>query len=124
MKRLFVSGILFILVIVSYISGYFYIDNTCKEADSLLEECITAYRNGEDVEEYSDRLEEFWSNKESILSVFTNHASIDEIELAIYSLSVHSNYPDNAMFYEYSGTVKTLLHQIIEDTVPGMHSIL
>ena len=70
-----------------------------------------------------EELEKFWGEKEKLLSVFANHSEIDEIELAIYSLKVYSETSDNEIFYEYSGTVKTLLHQLLEDTIPSVHSI-
>lgn len=124
MKRLIAAVVLIISVAVIYSVGYFYIDATCEKTDTLLNECVSAYKEGENVNLYTVKLENYWSEKEKTLSVFMNHNSIDEIELAIENLAVHSRYKENEMFYEYSATIKILLHQIMEDTAFGMHSIL
>lgn len=124
MKRLIAAVVLIILVTGIYISSYFYIDRVCEETEKLLNECVSAYNNNQKIETNITELENYWSNKEKVLSIILNHNSIDEIELAIESLSVHSKYPQNEMFYEYSSTIDILLHQIMEDTVPSAHSIL
>ena len=124
MKRLIAAGVLIVLVIGIYISSYFYIDRVCEETEKLLNECVSAYNNNQKIETNITELENYWSSKEKVLSIILNHNSIDEIESAIESLSVHSKYPQNEMFYEYSSTINILLHQIMEDTVPSTHSIL
>ncbi len=124
MKRLIPAAILLIFVITAYITGYFYTTRTCDTASEMLNECITIYKSDKNAHNSAKELEKFWGEREGTLSVFANHADIDQIELAIGSLVVYSNSPDNKIFYEYSGTVKTLLHQLIEDSKPSMHSIL
>ena len=124
MKRLIAAAILIVFVIGTYVTSYFYIDNTCKKTNELLKNCVTAYEKGEDVKTHTKKLEIYWSSKENSLSVIMNHASMDEIELTIEALSVHGNYPQNEMFFEYSNTLSLLLHQLMEDTAFGMHSIL
>lgn len=124
MKRIIAAVVLIVFIVGIYLTGYFYIGFTCKETEKKIEACVAAYKEQEDIKRHITNLEKYWSSKEKLLSVFTNHAAIDEIELAIESLSVHSKYPDNEMFYEYSTTLKTYIHQIMEDTKPGMHSIM
>ena len=124
MKRLIAAAVLFVLVTAIYFTGYLFINSTCKKTDTLLKECVTSYKNGENVNLYTTKLENFWESREKLLSVFMNHNDIDEIELAIESLTVHSKYKENEMFYEYSATIDMLLHQIMEDTAFGVHSIL
>lgn len=124
MKRIIAAAALVVFIIGIYVTGYLYIDFTCKETEKLVEECIAAYERKEDIKSHTADLEKYWSSKEKLLSVFTNHAAIDEIELAIESLAVHSKYPDNEMFYEYSSTLKMYIHQMMEDTKPGVHSIM
>ncbi len=123
MKRLIAAGILFILVITAYIYGYLYIDSTCKTARKYLKDCISVYADDNDASKEAERLEKYWSEKENGLSFFTNHSKIDDIELAISSLKIYSNTKNNEIFYEYSGTVETLIHQLLEDTKPTIHSI-
>lgn len=123
MKRLIAATILFIFVVVSYLTGYAFINSTYKTANNLLEECISVYETDNNAYNAAKNLKNFWEEKEGLLSVFANHSSIDEIELAISSMLVYSNTKDNEIFYEYSSTVKTLLHQLLEDSKPNMHSI-
>lgn len=124
MRRLIAAAVLAVLVTVIYLTGYFYIENTCKETKNLISDCVTAYKENGDIDFHTQKLEEYWSSKEKLLSMFTNHGVIDEIELTIEALSAHGRYPENEMFYECSGKLKILLHQIMEDTTPSMHSIL
>ena len=124
MKRLIAAGVLIIFVVSTYLTGYFYIKNTCDTANALLKDCIEIYKTDKDATKSAKKLNDFWSKNEPLLSVFANHSSIDEIELAISSLENYSDSPDNKIFYEYSSTVETLIHQLMEDTKPSMHSIL
>lgn len=124
MKRLIAAGILLVLVITSYILSFFYIKNTCAEIKDMVIKCEQEYEN--DIEkcyETSKELQDIWSKKEMILSFFVNHDRVDEVELAISSLKVYSNKPNNDIFYEYSGQIKMLLHQLKEDSEISTHSI-
>lgn len=123
MKRLIAAGILAVFLLTTYLIGFFSIKNVCDDANSLLKDCINAYNLEKNAEEKAKNLEDFWSEKEKILSFFANHSEIDEIELAIGTLRVYSRTNENEIFSEYCGTVKTLLHQLMEDTVPNIHSI-
>ncbi len=124
MKRSIAAIILLLFLIFAYTFNYTYINKTCEKANEKLQNCIEVYKNGEDATEEARELERYWTDKEPFLSVFANHAMIDEIELAISSLAIYTDTKNNAIFYEYSSTVKTLLHQMLEDTRPSMHSIL
>ncbi len=123
MKRLIAAAILLIFVIASYLTGYAFINNTYKTANRLLEECINVYKSDNNAYNATKSLKNYWDEKEGLLSVFANHSNIDEIELAISSMLVYSDTKDNEIFYEHSSTVKTLLHQLLEDSKPNMHSI-
>ncbi len=123
MKRLVAAGILLLFVISAYIYGYLYIDTACLEAKKILEECVIAYEGEDNASIKAEKLESYWSKKEKGLSFFANHADIDEIELAISTLKTYSSSKEKAIFYEYSGTVEVLLHQLMEDTTPNIHSI-
>ena len=124
MRRLFVAAALLCLVGAAYFSGFYYVKNVCDRADELLDTCVEAYSEEKITKKQAEELEKYWGKKENIMSVFANHARIDEIELAIHSVVVHSNSEDATIFYENSGRVKTLLHQLLEDTHPSAHSIL
>lgn len=124
MKRLIAAGILLVFVITVYIFGYIYITKTCDTATDMLNECGKLYNNNEQAQECAKKLEKFWNKKEGTLSVFANHEHIDDIELAIGSLVIYSKTKNNEIFYEYLNTAKTLLHQLIEESKPSMHTIL
>lgn len=123
MKRLIAAGILLVFVIGTYIWGYVYINEACDTANKYLNECINVYGTDTNAENQAEKLEKYWGQKEKGLSFFANHADIDQIELAISSLKTYSKTTEKEIFLEYSGTVKTLLHQLMEDTTPNAHSI-
>ena len=124
MKRLIAAAILALVVTGLYLTSYFYITDTCDKTKELLKECITAYENKDNPEEKAEKLDSFWGKKEPLLSVFASHSKIDDIEEAIYCLKIYSKTDEKEIFYEYHGTVKILIHQLLEDTIPGVHSIL
>lgn len=124
MKRLIAAGVLIIVISIIHLSGNIYIKNVIKETDVLLQKCIEEYKNEQHPEKAAKQLKEYWGDREGYLSVFAHHDDIDKIELAIDTLSVYSKTENSEIFYEYSGTVKTLLHQLKEDNSLSMHSIL
>ena len=124
MKRLIAALILTAIVIGVYIIGYIHIVNTCEKTNELIDECISAYEKGDNVTECSEKLKKFWSDNEKTLSIFENHAVLDEIELSLHILSVYSNYKDDGMFYDYAYRTRTLIHQMLDDTMFGMLSIV
>ena len=73
--------------------------------------------------EKANEFKKFWDKKEKTLSIFVNHQMIDEIEIAVAELSYHSNFKNNEMFYDSAIKIKTILHQILEDTKISAHSL-
>lgn len=123
MKRLIPAAILFAIVIVSYFGSLNYINNVCGKAEKQVAECEIEYRNGGNAEEKVADLKKLWDEKEGALSFFVNHGEIDEVELELSSLSVFVKEKEDAMFYDHIESLKTLLHQIKEDTSLSTHSI-
>ena len=124
MKRLIAAGILTIIIITAYILSRSYIINTCDEIKELVIKCETEHKNSSVMSESTaEKLENTWSEKEQILSLFINHNRVDEIELALSTLAVYSNKFNNDIFYEYSGKIKMLLHQLKEDSTISVHSV-
>lgn len=124
MKRLIAAAILSAFVAASYFTGFFIVNKTCENTNRLLNDCVENYDDGKDAKASSEKLQKYWEKKEKILSAFAHHSVIDEIEIAINNLTVYSNSKEKAIFKEHSNTVKTLLHQLMEDMKPSMHSIL
>ena len=124
MKRLIVAGVLSAFIVVSLTFSVFYVKAVCNQTKLMLNECISAYDNNHKSYEKADALSNYWEKQEKILSIFVNHESLDEVESAIKSLKDYSDTEDNEIFYEYSGSVEMLIHQLLEDTLPGIHSIL
>lgn len=123
MKRLIPASILLVIVIISYFGSLNYIKGVCEETKKQVAECETEYKNGNDAEAKVESLKKLWDEKEGTLSFFVNHGEIDEVELELSSLSVFVKEKENAMFYDHIESLKTLLHQIEEDTSLSMHSI-
>lgn len=124
MKRLLAASILFIIITGSYLCGFFYINSTCDRAKELLKNCEEEYYINGNAEKSTKELTEYWQKKEKILSIFANHNEIDEIELTISTLKLYSKTENKDYFFEYCDTVNILIHQLMEDTVPNIHSIL
>lgn len=124
MKRLIAAGVLLIFVITSYFSGYFYIKSTCISAENILDKCISAYENQNNAKTEIENLKSFWDKKEKPLSIFADHTDIDAIEQAIATLTVYSESSQKELFDQYSQNVKILLHQLLEDTVFSIHSVM
>ena len=123
MKRLVPAAILFVIVIISYFGSLNYINGVCDDAKEQVSRCETEYRSGGNAEEKVRDLQKLWDEKEGNLSFFVNHGEIDEVELELASLSVFVKEKENAMFYDHIESLKTLLHQIKEDTSLSTHSI-
>ena len=123
MKRLISAGILFAVVISSYLLSLWYINTAEKETAQLVSECEQAYSDGKDAYDKALELKKLWDKKESGLSFFVTHDRIDEIELAISELCVYSKAEEENDFKERIENIKMLLHQIDEDTKITVHSI-
>ncbi len=123
MKRLIIAGVIFVIVIATYLTSLYYITDSCNQAKTLLNNSVKVYSENKTAESQAKEMRDYWDKKEKVLSVFVNHDRIDEIEMAISLLNVYAKQKDNELFYEYADTVKILLHQIIEDTKISPHSI-
>ncbi len=124
MKRLIAAAVLAAIVAAVHFTGNIYIKKVIKESNKQLETIVADYKKDISPKASAEKLKNYWSHNEDYLSIFARHDNIDEIELAIDTLAVYSETKDSEIFYEYSGTVKTLLHQLYEDNSFSMHSIL
>ena len=123
MKRIFPAILILVIIIISYVASYIYINKVCEIVDGKIDDCIKAYEENKNIKLCADDLNVYWSKKEKILSIFVNHELIDKIELSISNLKLHSNFEGNEMFYDACDTTKILLHQIVEDTKITAHSV-
>lgn len=123
MKRLIVAFALSGFIVVSLAFSIFYIKSVCGETSALLDECISAYDNNNETYKKAEALSKYWEDHEKLLSVFVNHESLDEVESAIKSLKDYSDTEAREIFHEYCGSVEILIHQLLEDTFPTVHSI-
>jgi len=122
-KRLIAASILALFIAIVYFIGNYNIKNTLKESRNLVEECVNDYKSKQNADSSAKKLSKFWSEKEGLMSLFAHHSDIDEVELAIESLVTYAASDNSDIFFEYSGTVKTLLHQLYEDASISIHSI-
>ena len=124
MKRLIAAAVLSATLLTLFVTSYLYITKTCEQTKVMLSRCSKAYESGDNAYEIAEELDTFWNKKEPLLSVFTSHSKIDDIEEAIYCLKLYSKTEEKEIFYEYHGIVNILIHQLLEDTKPGVHSIM
>lgn len=123
MKRLIPAAILLAAVFGIYFFSLQYVTEACDVAKLSVARCENEYRNGGDPEAAAAELERLWDKREGMLSLFVNHGEIDDFEYELASLSVFAKTDEEAMFYESIARLRTLLHQIKEDTAFGAHSI-
>lgn len=116
MRRLIPAGILLIFVITIYSASHGYIMKICDEVKQMIDNCETAYKSQTEAVTAAEALEEYWDEKEKLLSFFVNHSLIDDIELSVSTLKVYSATEDNIIFYEYSDKLKILIHELTEET--------
>lgn len=123
MKRLIAAAVLAVIVAVVYFTGNFYIKNVLEDSYNLVDECNQSYESKQNPEKTAEKLKKYWSDNEGVLSLFAHHNHIDEVEKAIDTMVIYSNTENRELYYEYSGTVETLLHQLYEDNSLSMHSV-
>ncbi len=123
MKRIIPAILILTIILASYFGSYIYINNVCDTVHKGIEECIKEYNEHGTAKADANWLKNYWDEKERVLSFFVNHAMIDEVEMSISNIKLHSGFKDNYMFYDSCDTAKTLLHQILEDTKISAHSV-
>ncbi len=116
MKRIIIATLLLISVIVIYASTVAFITNSCEQTKSLVEKAVSSYQQDKNARKETEKLKKYWDKEEKMLSAFVNHDHIDEIELSISSLNIYAQNGDDKMFYMYADSIKTLIHQVLEDT--------
>ena len=124
MKRLIAAAVLTLFVAAVHFGGNMYIIKVIKESNVMLDKCVSEYNEQTSPKETAYELKKYWNENEDFLSIFARHDNIDEIELAIDTLAIYAETRYSEFFYEYSGAVKSLLHQLYEDNSFSMHSIL
>lgn len=123
MKRLIPAAILLTVVLGIYLYSLQYVTEACDDAKLSVARCENEYRNGGNPEAAAAELKELWDKREGTLSLFVNHGEIDDFEYELAALTVFAKTDEEAMFYESIAQLRTLLHQIKEDTAFGAHSI-
>ncbi len=123
MKRIIPAIVILVVVIASYFGSYIYINNVCDTVTEGIDACLKEYEDHGTAKADANWLENYWDDKEKILSFFVNHSMIDNVEMSISNIKLHAGFKDNYMFYDACDTAKTFLHQIIEDTKISAHSV-
>lgn len=123
MKRLIAAGALLIIIIISFYGTDIYINESVKGINQKLDSCVEVYKLEGSCKAQCESLKKYWKSKEKKLSLCVNHATLDEIELAITDLNAYNNVDDSVYFFEHSDRLYTLLTQLKEDTDFGIHSI-
>ncbi|MGI6280260.1 MAG: DUF4363 family protein [Acutalibacteraceae bacterium] len=123
MKRLIAAAVLAVLIGIIFFTGSIILDNVLDDSREILKQCVEDYEKNANATESVQKLEDYWTKKEGILSAFANHDLIDQIELAISSLKVYSNTDNKEFFYQYYEMIETLFHQLDEDNSVCIHSI-
>ncbi len=114
MKRLAAAGILLLLLAGICTAGIWTIDHNYTKIDALLAQAVDLYEAG-DMEQAADfavELEKQWVKAERYLSIFVNHATVDEVGASIGKLEPLALTGDEAGYLAACKTARLQLQHI------------
>ena len=112
MKSVISAVVIFIFIVVTGLFSAIYVDNVTKEMLQIVYKNEKYFSNlkWEDAEDEILKLEKYWANKRSVLSVFINHTNLSEVDTAVAKLKNATKMRENTdFFYETDNLVLTLL---------------
>lgn len=124
--RFFIACVLIAIVCTVCLIGSWYIQNTYRVIDGMLDE-VLKYYDQDDMQRAAEaavELEKEWVKREKYLSFFIDHQKIDEIGVSIaklQTLAVSKNYSD---LLTECKLAKIMLLHVINDEKLSFDSIL
>ena len=112
MKSVISAVVIFIFIVVTGLFSTIYVDNVTKEMLQIVYKNEKYFSNlkWKDAEDVILKLEEYWANKRSVLSVFINHTNLSEVDIAVAKLKNATKMRENTdFFYETDNLVLALL---------------
>ncbi len=118
---------LFALLILSGVIFYMgYLKSVTDELSDLTEAVSLAAReeNWASCLDQCEKLEKKWENVETILSIFTNHNELDDIEMTITEIRAGIDFKDAEKVFVISSKLKVLIDHLAGNEYPSHKNIL
>jgi hypothetical protein len=126
MKNIFISFLIFICILVSIFFSINYLNYTCsslEKVDSQLESLIES-SSWENAYGTSLKLISDWEGYSKVISVFVNHAEIDNINSELWKLTQYTKFKNRDEAMASVHTIKFYLKHIEEMEKVNIQNIL
>ncbi len=126
MKRVIVSSVILLCIVVLCAGAQWYLFDTKEKAVSMVETAYESVNRGDLRTARAQVLEftEFWENKEKYLTIFVRHNQIEELSVIAASLEPMLASGNIADYYAANAQVIKLLEMIIESERPTYSTVL
>ncbi|HHW45311.1 MAG TPA: DUF4363 family protein [Clostridiales bacterium] len=126
MKRVFIACALIAIVCVICSIGSWYLQNTYKVIDGMLDEVLKYYEQ-DDMQKAAEAavdLEKEWVKRERYLSFFIDHQKVDEIGISITRLQTLALSKDYSDLLTECKLAKIMLLHVVNDEKVSIQSVL
>ena len=125
MKRLIAAFCLALIVTGLCTADMLMTDRTYRNLSADINNCRIAFQTGDfaTAENYAKKLEQNWTEREDIFSIFINHELIDDMGVSVAKLVPLAQNKDT-MFLVECRVIEMTLQHIKNDSEINIHSIL
>lgn len=125
MNRLFIAGIIFMLILALCIGAAIISNKQFETVKDTLNLCVEQFNEGksEKALDLAAKLYQRWLKIEQSLSVIMNHGKIDDIRIHFARLKAYIEANNEAGFKSEAAELLTLIDQLEDDEKVTMHSI-
>lgn len=125
MKSVISAVVIFIFIVVTGLFSTIYVDNVTKEMLQIVYKNEKYFSNlkWKDAENEILKLEKYWANKRSVLSVFINHTDLTEVDIAVTKLKNATKMQEKADFFYESDNLALILSNICEQQKISIENI-
>ncbi len=125
--KMLVTVILSAVVIISSVIGYVYYLNHVTDIFMDFINSITASvneNNWDQAKETAGQLLHKWKKEKNILSAFTDHGDLDEIERGICELHKSVMYQNKETTARFASVLQILIERLKENEYPSWENVL
>ena len=125
MKSVISALLIFILIITTIFFSGLYVNDTTNKMLQIVYKNEKYFSNlkWKDAENEILKLEKYWANKRSVLSVFINHTDLTEVDIAVTKLKNATKMQEKADFFYESDNLALILSNICEQQKISIENI-
>ena len=125
MKRLAIAGVLFCIILGVCISNHFMVKNCCERMVFLIEECESAFEEGDaEAVATAKELQRQWEEYTPLLSLFVSRAVIEEIGISIARIPPYAATGSRDSFFGECSAAKKMLFNMRDEERISLIGIL